>query len=234
MGKLLSASRCFVVILAAAACFSAHGACFAAEPPGAPDARFERSFGTADFKVNQDALKYETPEGGMYKVTPRMGNAVVWTRFALPESAWRFKEWTATAVVNSSERSGAGVGLWSGENCYVLFIYPDGHGAMRYYEGKKTVWGAEVKVANFAYPAQVSLRRDSNGSMLGMVNGAVAASRLFAVDLKKTGIPTVTAVSFATFSQAKPDNASVIYEKLDVEARGLSDLAKELNPASGE
>jgi hypothetical protein len=234
MWKFLPASRCFAVILAVIVCFSARGTCFSAEPSGAPEERFERSFGTSDFKVNQDALKYETPENGMYKVTPRVGNAVVWTRFALPESAWRFKEWTATAVVNSAERSGAGVGLWSGENCYVLFIYPSGQGVMRYYEGKKTTWGAEVKIANFAYPARVSLRRDSNGSMLGMVNEAVVATRLFAADLKRANIPTVTAVSFATFSQAKPDNASVLYEKLDVEARGLSDLARELNLDSGE
>jgi hypothetical protein len=237
MGKLLSKSRCFVIILAAAAFFSAFSVnetCFAAEPANAAEERFKRSFGTGDFKVNRDALKHETPENGMYKVTPRVGNAVVWTRFALPEDAWRFKEWIATAVVNSSEGSGTGVGLWSGENCCVLFMYPDGRGVMRYYEGKKTVWGTEVKTANFSYPARISLFRDSNGSMLGMINGAVVASRLLAVDLKKTNIPKVTAVSFATFSRAKPEKASVLYERLDVEAWGLSDLAKELDTAPGE
>jgi hypothetical protein len=234
MGKLLSASSCLVIVLAVAACRSAHEACLAAEAGGAGAERFERSFGIGDFKVNQDALKYETPENGMYKITPRAGGAVVWTSFALPESAWRFKEWTVTAVVNSSERSGAGVGLWSGENCYALFLYPDGRGVMRYYEGKKAIWGTEVRVANFAYPVRVSLSRDANGSMLGLVNGAVVATRLFAADLKRTNIPAVTSVSFATLSQAKPENASVLYEKLDVEAWGLSDLAKELNLASGE
>lgn len=193
---------------------------------------FVRSFGGGDFKTNQDASKYEIPEDGQYKITPRSQNSLVSTQFALPEEAWGYREWIVTANVNLSV-AGAGVGLWNDGGGYALLLFPDGSGFMRYYEGKDVSWSADVNVANYACPARVSLTRDANGTMLGRVNDVIVAARVLPFDMKDNAPPLVKTVSFVTQAPAPPDNrktaktsdsaqgAQAIYDGLDVQAWGL-------------
>jgi hypothetical protein len=212
-----------VIFLSVFACLFYAGVVFASDVPGAQE-RFELSFGQGDFRVTQDAVRYELPENGMYKIIPRSRNSMVWTQFPLPENASRYKEWTVTANVNSSEGAGAGVGVWYDDGGYMLLFFPDGRGLMRYYEGKSVGWSSEIKVANFAFPAKVSITRDVNGSMIGRVNEAIVAVRLVGVDLKKTKLPMVKSVSFATLSQGQSGTGSATYERLDVQAWGQNEI----------
>jgi hypothetical protein len=224
VGKLHLKSCCLVIVIAVIS-LGAYPGLAGAAPAGGPD-RFERVFGIGDFKVTQDAAKYEIPENGMYKIMPRSKNTAVWTQFPLPESAWRYREWLVTASVNSSEGAGAGVGAWGDEGGYALMLFPDGRGTMRYYEGRKATWSVDFKAANFAFPAKVSLSRDSNGSVIGRVNDVAAAVRLIPVDLKKTVLPMVKSVSFATLSSASSDRSGAVYESLGVQAWGQSQTGK--------
>ncbi|GHV28689.1 hypothetical protein FACS1894167_06420 [Synergistales bacterium] len=185
---------------------------------------FERSFAGGDFMTNRDATKYEQPENGLYRITPRAKNISLWTRFALPDEVSRYKDWTVTASVNSAEGTGAGAAIIYGDNSYVLLIFPDGRGSLKYYEGKKETWKADFSVRNFAFPVRLSISRDANGSVIGSVNGIFATSLISEPDLKKTGLPAVTGAAFFTQSPGNTSGSGALYERLDVTARGSSQL----------
>ena len=203
--------------------FSLHSTALAADSTEQPE-RYKRDFVFRDFRTNQDGMKYEIPENGAYKIMPRLKNTAVWTHFQIPTAEQPKIEWSAKAVVRSSEGSAAGVGLWMGNNGYCFYLYPDGKGSLQYYEGKKSVWRASVEIKNFRYPASLGLRRDANGSILAEVDGMVAATRLLAIDVKEPKLSNVSSVSFATHSLAAMPargNAAVAYERLEVEGWGL-------------
>jgi hypothetical protein len=206
------------LLISLAALLLASGAAFAAASDVPGNGRFTHSFGPESFAVTRDAVKLEAPQDGMFKVAPRNRNNVVWTRFQLPDTAWRHREWSVTALVNSSSSAGGGVGAWYDDGGYVLLLFPDGQGFMRYYEGKSVAWSAEVKVANFAWPARLSLARDVNGSIIGRVNDAVIGARLVPVDLKRRALPMVKSVSFVTQATSGSGSGYALYERLDVEA----------------
>jgi hypothetical protein len=209
------------VFFCAIACLLAIVATAAAAAPNVSETqgRFSYRIGADNFTVTRDAVKLESSENGMFKIMPRIRNSIAWTQFPLPESAWRQKEWVVTAGVSSSVGTGAGVGMWGDDGGYTLVLFPDGRGFMRYYEGKNAVWSAEVKAANFSWPARLSLVRDTNGSVIGRVNGAIVGVRLLGVDLKKRALPMIKSVSFATQASGT-DGGYALYESLDVEAWG--------------
>ena len=212
---------CLAIVTALLSSFP-HAA-FAADAPGQPE-RYKRSFVFKDFRMNQDAVRYEVPENGAYKIMPRLKNIAVWTNFQVPTADQAKLEWSVNAVVRSSEGSAAGVGLWMGDNGYCFYLYPDGKGSLQHYEGKKSVWRSNVEIKNFRYPASVRLRRDANGSILAEVDGMVAAVRLLAIDIKEPKLSNVTSVSFATHSPASlpaRGSAAAIYERLEVEGWGV-------------
>jgi hypothetical protein len=206
------------VFFCVTACLLAHGAAVSAAVSEKQE-RFSYRIGADNFTVTRDAVKLESPENGMFKIMPRVRNSIAWTQFPLPESAWRQREWAVTAGVFSSAGAGAGVGMWGDDGGYALILFPDGRGFMRYYEGKNAVWSDEVKTANFSWPARLSLARDTNGSVIGRVNGAIVGVRLLGVDLKKRALPMIKSVSFATQASGT-DGGYALYESLDVEAWG--------------
>ncbi|MDR3321794.1 MAG: hypothetical protein LBS93_05035 [Synergistaceae bacterium] len=217
-----SPKRRFYVAPALAVCFLL-AALFPPAPARAaePQGGYSRSFGTADFRTNQDALKYEIPENGRYKIIPRSRNSTVSTRFPIPDNAWGYREWIVTAKVSSAEGAGAGVEVRNDEGGYALLLFPDGSGSMRYYAGKSAVWAAEIKVAGFSLPARISLTRDVNGSMLGKVNDVIVAARILPLDLKNIDPPPIKSVAFCTSSPAGRGSAEAVYEGLDVQAWGV-------------
>ena len=204
------------------ACLLAGGASgvWAASGEAAAQERFRHRIGAESFTVTRDAVKLETPENGMFKVMPRVRNSIAWTYFPLPESAWRQRECVVTASVNSSSGAGGGVGMWGDDGGYVLLMFPEGHGFMRYYKGKSAVWSVDVNAVNFSWPAQLSLALDTNGSVVGRVNGAIASVRLQGLDLKKKALPMIKSVSFATQASSSANAGYALYESLDIEAWG--------------
>ena len=203
--------------------FSLHSVVLAADSTEQPE-RYKRDFAFRDFRTNQDAMRYEIPENGAYKIMPRLKNTAIWTQFQIPTTEQPKIEWSVKAVVRSSEGSAAGVGLWMGNNGYCFYLYPDGKGSLQYYEGKKSTWRTSVEIKNFRYPASLRLRRDANGSILAEVDGMVAATRLLAIDVKEPKLSNVTSASFATHSPAAMPargNTGVTYERLEVEGWGL-------------
>lgn len=191
-------------------------------------ARYEHVFDAKDFKIGQDALKYEMPESGMFKIMPRLLDSYVFTRFDLAEDVQLRKEWAVTATVYNSESPAAGVGLWNGDKGHAFYVFPDGGGRFQYFEGNKTTWTSDVKVINFSYPARIALERDPNGNFIARVNGVVVAVRIFEVDLKKPKLSPITAVSFVTHSTPKRAGAPAYFEKLEVSAWGVADLTDSL------
>lgn len=195
---------------------------FAADTRAAGET-FARTYDTKDFKVNQDSVKQEMPVNGAYKVAPRRKGLEVWSSFTVPDDASDLLEWTATAVVLSSEGATPGVALLCGGGVSALFVAPDGSGSLRRYDGKKTVWSSEFKIENFSYPADLTIHRDCNGSIEARVDGAIVALELapYAVGRPKT--ERVSAVSFATMATSKAGEAAV-YERLEVTAKGKRDF----------
>lgn len=192
--------------------------------------RYARSYGFADFKLNQDSMKYEVPENAAYRIMPRLKRTEIWTGFAVPQESQEYLEWVVTAVVRASDGPAPGVGIWSESDGHVLCIFPDGTGALRQYEGKKSVWSKEIKIENFSYPANLTLWRDANGSIIAKVDGIVVAAKLLDVDIQKPQTPKVTSICFATRSATAKAEGSAYYEKLDIEGwgkRNLSHLFKE-------
>ena len=129
-------------------------------------------------------------------------------------------QWEVTAVVADSDSTGAGVGLWSGDNGYVFYLFPQGDGFFRYVEGKKAIWTAEIRTWNFSYPVRMTIVRDPNGSVIAKVNDIIVASRLFNADLAAPAPDKVTSVSFVTISSAKSAGHPVFYESLEARAWG--------------
>lgn len=218
-----NSSRCFYLVSACVLCVLLFGtALFAAEPPVQAD-RYEKVFGIRDFRMNQDGLRYEMPENGACKILPRLKNTAVWTHFQVPSKERARSEWNVKAVVRRSEGSAAGVGVWMGDKGYSFYLYPDGRGSLQYYEGRKSVWRSSVEIKNFTYPANLSLRRDANGSIIAEVDDMVATTKLFAIDVKEPRLNDVTSVSFSTHSPASmsgQSGAAVFYERLEVKAWG--------------
>lgn len=215
------------VFVAVSACvlmsFFIAGAAFAASVSPESSGRYEHLFDAKSFKIGQDALKYEMPEGNMFKIMPRLLDSAVFTRFDLPEAAQSYKEWVVTATVYTSESPAAGVGLWNGDKGHIFYVYPDGGGRLEYLEGTKAVWNAQVKLKNFTYPAKLSIERDPGGNILARVNGIIVATRLFDVDLKKPKLTGITSVSFVTHSTTKRAGAGAWFESLGVLAWGEGD-----------
>lgn len=220
--------KTLIVLFVPLLLFAFVSAAGAADAPSASE-RYVRSYSIRDFKLNQDSLKYEVPENAAYRITPRLKKTEVLTSFGVPQESQGYLEWVATAIVRGSDGPAAGIGLWGAGDGYVLYLFPDGSGAMRQYQDKKSVWSKEIKIANFAYPANLTLWRDANGSVIAKVDGVVVAARLFDVDVKAPKTPKITSVSFVTRSSEKV-GGSVFYEKLDIEAwgtKGIANLFKE-------
>jgi hypothetical protein len=110
--------------------------------------------------------------------------------------------------------------MWYDDGGYVLLFFPDGSGFMRYYDGKSVAWSVEVKAANFAWPARLSLVRDINGSVTGRVDDAIVGARLLPVDLKRLALPNVKSLSFATQNLPGSNSGYALYERIDAEAFG--------------
>ncbi|MDL2264555.1 hypothetical protein LJC31_07880 [Synergistaceae bacterium OttesenSCG-928-I11] len=198
---------------------------FAADTAEVPAERFKHSFDAKNFKLNQDGMKYEVPENAAYKIIPRLKNTEIWTNFPVPSEAKSYLEWVVTAIVRGSDGPGAGVALWGESDGFALYVYPDGRGLLRQYEGKKPVWTKEFSVKNFAYPANLTIWRDANGSIVAKVDGIVVATKLLDVDVRKPQTTEVTSVSFATRATGGKSGASASYEKLDVEGWGTRDTS---------
>jgi hypothetical protein len=208
-----------VFISLASFLFTAAAALAASDAPETP-ARFSYSIDARNFTVTRDAVKLEAPQDGMLRVAPRARGSVVWTHFPLPEESRGHREWIVTASVGASAGAGGGVGMWYDDGGYVLLLFPDGNGYMRYYDGKSVLWSAEVKAANFAWPARLSLVRDVNGSVTGRVDDAIVGARLLPVDLKRRALPKVKSLSFVTQNLPGTNSGYALYEKLDAEAYG--------------
>ncbi len=198
----------------------------AADPATVTAERFKRSFDVKDFTLNQDGLKYEVPENAGYKIIPRLKNTEVWTNFPIPAEAKSYLEWTVTAIVRASEGPAAGVALWGENSGFALYVYPDGRGLFRQYEEKKPVWTQEFSIRNFAYPANLTIWRDKNGSIVAKVDDFVVAVHLLDVDVRKAKTTEVTSVSFATHATDGKSGTSASYERLDVEAQGVRDALR--------
>ena len=215
-----------ILLLVLALVLSASSPLLAADTGASPDERFRRTFDARDFRLNQDGLKYEVPENAAYKIIPRLKNTEIWTHFAVPSEAKSYLEWTVTAIVRGSDGPAAGVALWGESDGYALYVYPDGKGMLRQYEGKKPVWTKEFSVQSFAYPANLTILRDANGSVLAKVDDAVVAVKLLDVDVRKPKTTDVVSASFATRRAGGRDGASASYERLDVEGWGTRDVSR--------
>ncbi|MDR1885376.1 MAG: hypothetical protein LBQ56_03815 [Synergistaceae bacterium] len=182
--------------------------------------RYRSVFTARDFGMNRDAVKNEIPENGAYRISSRVPNADIWTSFAIPDEEQTYAEWVVTARVRGSEGPASGVGLRSEEGSYALCAYPDGVGQLAYFvDGRKSEWTSDFKIKNFAYPVNMSLWRDANGSVIARVNGVVVAARLAEPDLKGKRPGRVVSVFFATRSK-DGSGASAIYETIAVEGWG--------------
>ncbi|MDR1916587.1 MAG: hypothetical protein LBQ58_08445 [Synergistaceae bacterium] len=191
---------------------------FAAQTTQTPgDDRYTHVFGTADFMMNRDGVKEEIPVNGHYRITPRLPDLGVLTHFQVPERAQAHSKWSVTASVMASEGPAAGVAIWSGSKGYVLSFYPDGRGYMRMYQGRSISWNQDIDVRGFILPADITLDRDANGSVLGKVNGVIVAARLLDVNLKSPVKDKITTVSFATHSTKEKPGVSATYGTLHVE-----------------
>lgn len=189
---------------------------------------YERVYDSRDFKLNQDSIKYEVPENGAYKIIPRMKNADVWTRFVVPDDASKLADWSATAIVLGVDGASAGIAYFGDTAAAVLTVAPGGAGVLREISGRKTVWKQEFKIENFAYPANLTLRRDGNGSFIAEVDGRYVAARLMPVAVGEMKAWPVRSVSFATRTDGERKNAYVSYERLEVKADGASTSASSL------
>ena len=185
------------------------------EPPG----RFRAAYTAKDFRENRDAVKSEIPDDGAYRIVPRIANADIRTNFPIPEGEQAYSEWVVTARLRSSKGPAAGVGMTTGAGDYAAYVYPDGRGALWYSDGEKSEWTSDFTIKNFAFPANISLWRDANWSVILRVNGAVAAVRLVTIDLKVSETSPVKSVFFATRSKDS-SGAFAVYEAIAVEGWG--------------
>jgi hypothetical protein len=206
------------IVLFASSCL------FAADATAPQDERFKRSFDIKDFRLNQDGMKYEVPENAAYRIIPRLKNTEIWSGFPVPSEAKSYLEWVVTAIVRGSDGPAAGVALWGESDGFALYVYPDGKGVLRQYENRKSVWTKEFSIENFAFPANLTIWRDANGSVIAKVDGVVVAMKLLDVDVSKPKTTEVTSVSFATRATAGKTGVSATYEKLDVEGWGTRDV----------
>jgi hypothetical protein len=190
-----------------------------AEVQKEPPVRFRAAFTAKDFKENRDAIKSEVPDDGAYRIVPRTANANIRTSFPIPENEQTYAEWVVTARLRNSKGSAAGVGMATGAGDYAAYVYPDGRGMLWYSDGKKSEWTSDFTIKNFAFPANISLWRDANGSVILRINGAVAAVRLITVDLKVSDTSPVKSVFFATRSKDS-SGAFAVYEAIAVEGWG--------------
>ena len=184
---------------------------------------WQHKFTAPDFKFNQSALRYEIPEGNTYKITPRLNDSFVSTHYQVPASASNLQQWEVSATVLDSDSPGAGVGLWSGESGYVFYIFPGGDGFLRYIEGKKAYWTADIRTKNFSYPARITIVREPNGNILAKINDMTVAVRLYDLDFtsgENDRSEKITSVSFATHSARRTAGIAAVYESLEVRAWG--------------
>lgn len=216
--KILFTALCFLMPL----CTPVPAFAAVAEQPE-PE-RYRRVFGAEDFKIGQDALKYERPDSGMFKIMPRLQDSAVFTRFNIPDETALCKEWLVSATVYSSESPAAGVGLWNGDKGYVFYVFPNGRSRFEYREGNNTTWVSEAAVSGFAFPSKISIERDAGGSVIARVNGVIVSARVLEVNLKKAKPEAITAVSFVTRSTPDKSGAAAYFEKLEVTARGTFGL----------
>jgi hypothetical protein len=198
---------------------------FAADAAAPQSEQFKRSFGIKDFRLNQDGMKFEVPENAAYRISPRLRNTEVWSGFPVPSEAKSYIEWIVTATVRGSDGPAAGVALWGESDGFALYVYPDGKGLLRQYENRKAVWTKEFSIENFAFPADLSIWRDANGSVIAKVDGIVVALKLLDADMRKPKTTDVTSVSFATRATGGKTGGAAVYEKLDVEGWGTRDVS---------
>lgn len=179
------------------------------------------SFDYRSFTLNKDGIRYEMPENSSYRVIPRLKGTEVWTRFQIPNEVKTLLNWSATAVVKSSDGPSAGVALICESERSSLTIAPDGSGAMKVFDDTKVIWSSRFQVKNFAFPANLALLRDANGSFTAYVDGRLVAASIREYDVKTPKTSPITSAAFVTESLASdPGKAGVLYEKLDVSASG--------------
>lgn len=179
-----------------------------------------------NFVHNQDSIKYELPENSGYRIIPRLKNTEVWTRYAVAAAAGDLLEWDVTTSVISSDGPAAGVALWGDDDGYALYLFPDGRGSFKQHAGKKAVWTNDFTVQNFSYPADLTIHRDKNGSMIASVNGSVVAIRLLEYDVSAPKSTPVREVSFATVTPTPERKAGVLYDRIVIKAGGTRPIAE--------
>ncbi|MDR3333185.1 MAG: hypothetical protein LBT08_11210 [Synergistaceae bacterium] len=223
MKRIMRALCLFLILAAAGACEAAQG-----DVGGESAARYKNIFGARDFKMNRDAVKNEIPENGAYKIEPRVSNSDIWTSFAIPDDAQLYPEWMVTARLRSSNGPAAGVGFETVSGGYAAYVFPDGKGTLECYDGRKTKWKSDFNLKNFAYPINISLWRDSNGSIIARAGGIVVAVRLLDADFKSLNAERVKSVFFVTHARGNNGGAAV-YEALSAEGWGDIGLTAESN-----
>jgi hypothetical protein len=203
------------------------GAAFSADGQNVSAGRYRGVYTAKDFRMNRDAVKSEIPENDAYRIVPRVANADIWTAFPIPDDEQSYAEWVVTARLKGSSGPATGVGMQTEKGEYVVCVYPDGRGTLGFFEGKRAGWTSDFTMKNFAYPANISLWRDINGSVIARVNGAVVAVRLFAVDLAGLRHDRVTSVFFATRSRGGSGEYA-LYEAIAVEGWGAKDAGGQI------
>lgn len=203
------------IAAAAIAVMLCAGAAVCADEPS-----YRAVFEKGSFKLNRDALKSEVPEGDIYRISPRVSNAGVWTFFPVTKEAAGYLEWEVKGHVRSSDGLAAGVGIRGAESSWSIFVFPDGHGMMREHSGKKLLTGRDFTVEGLFFPFTLSLCRDGNGSVIGRVNDCVVAAVIRPLDMSSAAPSEVTAVAFATL-KADGNGTNAAYERLEVSAKGV-------------
>lgn len=172
------------------------------------------------FRLNRDATKTEMPEDGGCRVLPRRAGVTVWTRASVPNDRRSLQVWNAAAVVRSLNGAAGGVSIHGIDRSAVLMLYPEGRGVMRITEGKQSLYRREFELKNLSYPARLEIVRDMNGSFTASVNGAVVACFMEEVDYNEPKTWDVTSAGFATFKETESENASVLYDRIEISAYG--------------
>lgn len=203
------------IIAAAAALVALCGSASAAE------ISYRAEHDASNFRYNQDSIRYEAPDSGAFRISPRLKNTDVWTRFAVPSDQAKLTEWRATAHIRGSDGPAVGVALVGAEASISLIVFPDGRGALRTHEGRRVAQETEFTITGMTFPAAAMIWRDGNGSAVAVINDAIVASIVSGADFSSPKTFDVEAAAFVTVSDgSSSDRASAFYEKLTVEAGG--------------
>lgn len=217
------------IFAAAAAIFALCGSA------GAAEVTYRAEHDASNFHYNQDSIRYEAPDSGAFRISPRLKNTDVWTRFEVPSDQAKLTEWRATAQIRGSDGPAAGVALVGPEASISLVLFPDGHGSLRIHEGRKISRDVPFNIAGLTFPATATIWRDFNGSAIAVVNDAIVASILNETDFSSPKLFDVSAAAFVTISdRSSSDRASAFYDKLTIEAGGRPRTIKKKEAAKND